>query len=113
MANTTDSTKVLKYFNDKNDERIKSYKDKGWVNANAQMVQKGYAEPKDTVNTQYLSKDENFVGIKKKMGGVITKTDGRTTSGVISDYSNYKAPKTFVGAAPAKKMGGSVKSKRK
>lgn len=49
---------------------------------------------------------------KKATGGSITKTAGKTTSGVISDYENYKAPKTFVGASPSKKMGGSIKSKK-
>ena len=33
-------------------------------------------------------------------------TGGTTTTGVINDYQNYKAPKTWVGPAPAKKKGG-------
>lgn len=53
----------------KSEKRIQSYTDKGWSNANAKAVKTGYAQPKDTVNTQYLSKDKYMVGIKKKMGG--------------------------------------------
>ena len=52
---------------------------------------------------------DNFDKRVKEFGGSITKTDGKTTAGVTSDYRNYKAPKTFVGAAPAKKMGGAKK----
>lgn len=43
---------------------------------------------------------------KKAAVKSITKTDGKTTSGVISNYENYKAPK-------AKQSFAKVKSKKK
>jgi len=46
-----------------------------------------------------------MVKAKKATVKSITKTDGKTTSGVISNYENYKAPKA--------KTGGMVKSKKK
>ena len=51
--------------------------------------------------------------IKKSKGGSITKTEGKTTSGVTSNYENYKAPKVSTGPAPAMKKGGIVKAKKK
>jgi hypothetical protein len=50
---------------------------------------------------------------KKATVKSITKTDGKTTAGVISNYENYKAPKTKTGPAPAMKKSGMVKSKKK
>lgn len=55
--------------------------------------------------------------VKKASGKVPMKTAGKTTTGVVSDYSRYKAPQVeqpVTGkAAPAMKKGGSVKSKKK
>lgn len=47
------------------------------------------------------------------MAKATKKTGGKTTTGVINDYENYKAPKTKTGPAPAMKKGGIVKSKKK
>ena len=57
-------------------------------------------------------------GTYKKGGEAITSGTGRTTTGVQKMYGlNYKgnpnSPKPFVGTSPAKKKGGSVKSKKK
>jgi hypothetical protein len=48
------------------------------------------------------------------MAKATKKTDGgKFVSGVITDYSNYNAPKTKTGPAPSRKKGGIVKSKKK
>lgn len=47
-----------------------------------------------------------------KGGDFNKKTDGFTTENVTSKYNDYVAPSTFVGASPAKKKGGIVKSKK-
>lgn len=51
----------------------------------------------------------------KKYGGSSFDTPGNETATayVVKDYSNYKPKKQFVGAAPAKKYGGAMKSKKK
>jgi hypothetical protein len=58
--------------------------------------------------------DLNEARAKKFAKGGIFKTDGKTTTGVVSDYSKYPgaAPKPAKLVSPAMKKGGMVKSKK-
>ena len=48
------------------------------------------------------------------MAKATKKTDGgKFVKGVVTNYENYKAPKTKTGPAPAMKKGVIVKSKKK
>jgi hypothetical protein len=52
---------------------------------------------------------------KKQFGGSSFSGDGKTTTGVVSDYSKYPgaAPKPAKLVSPAMKKGGMVKFKKK
>ena len=71
---------------------------------------------KTTTNPLKYFNDLNEARAKKfAKGGSIFETDGKTTTGVVSDYSDYPAaaPKPAKLVSPAMKKGGSVKSKKK
>jgi hypothetical protein len=51
--------------------RTKSYEKAGWKKDNPTAIKRGYA-PSDTVNTQWMSKGKDIIGInKKKSGGTV------------------------------------------
>lgn len=84
-------------------DRVKGYEKSGWKKDNPGAIKQGYAEPKDTVGRQYMSKDKMLVGINTKKTGGATKK--YATGGVVKNKTLNPA------GAGLMKKGGSTKKK--